>query len=178
MIKKISLVIFLIIFLGFPKEVFAGLEANHSAKLANKENEKKVDFRASSLEKFLKQYRSPLAKYASVFVETADKYQIDWRLVPAITGVESSFGKHIPFGSYNAYGWNNGNYYFSSWEESIEIVTKTLKEKYINRGLDTPQKIAPVYAPPSSTWGSKVNYFIKKIQGVYEKIEFANLNLN
>lgn len=177
--KKILIqVCLVIIFLSLPRAVFAGFEANQSAVLTAKVLERPVDYRVLALEKFLTQYQSPLVKYAKVFVENADKYQIDWRLVPAIAGVESSFGKHIPPGSFNAYGWNNGKYYFSSWEESIEIVTKTLKEKYIARGLTTPFEIAPVYAPLSSTWGSKVNYFMEKIQKVEEKIQIHSLKLD
>jgi len=124
----------------------------------------KTDIRVEQLENFLNDYNSPLASYAQVFVEMADKYQIDWRLLPAISGVESCFGKQIPPYSYNAYGWNNGNFRFESWEDSIEIVSKALKERYYNLGLDTPDKIGRVYAPPSKTWAIKVNYFIEKIE--------------
>ena len=97
-------------------------------------------------------------------MEAADKYGIDWRLVPAITGVESTFGKRIPANSFNAYGWANGDYRFSSWEESIEIVTKALREKYIDKGAASIAKIARRYAPPSTTWGAKVKFFMKKIE--------------
>jgi hypothetical protein len=78
--------------------------------------------------------------------------------------VESTFGKQIPSYSYNAYGWNNGNFRFKSWEDSIEIVSKALREKYFDRGLNTPYKIGPVYAPPSKTWASKVSFFMQKIE--------------
>lgn len=122
------------------------------------------DDRVTKLEQFLETQKSPLAPYAKVFVLTADKYELpDWKLVPAITGVESTFGKAIPFNSYNAYGWANGECSFKNWVESIEIVTKTLKEKYVNKGLTTPETIAPVYAPPSNTWAGKVRFFMQKI---------------
>lgn len=124
----------------------------------------KADFRVVKLQAFLAKYDSPLTSYAQVFIDVADEYQIDWKLLPAITGVESTFGKQIPYNSYNAYGWANGNYAFKSWGESIEIVSKALKEKYLDRGLDTPYKIGPVYAPPSKTWGGKVNFFMQKIE--------------
>jgi len=122
------------------------------------------DERVEKLQAFLAKNDSPLASYAQDFVSMADKYQIDWKLVPAISGVESTFGKQIPYNSYNAYGWANGNYAFKSWQESIAIVSQTLREKYYNRGLDTPAKISHVYAPPSKTWGGKVNFFMQKIE--------------
>jgi len=121
------------------------------------------DFRVENLKNFFKKYNSPLAPYAEDFVIYADQNNLDYRLVPAITGVESTFGKHIPLDSYNAYGWANGDYSFSSWEESIEHVSKTLKAKYIDRGVVSINQIAKVYAPPSSTWGGNVIFFVKKI---------------
>jgi len=124
----------------------------------------KSDGRIRTLTLFLDSYDSPLKDYAADFVKSADNYGVDWKLVPAITGVESTFGKFIPQGSYNAYGWANGNFYFQSWSESIDIVTKTLKERYIDKGADTVEKIAPIYAPPSRTWAGKVRYFMDKIE--------------
>ncbi|MBU3956993.1 glucosaminidase domain-containing protein [Patescibacteria group bacterium] len=137
-----------------------------------------VDKRVIKLKKFLENYDSPLAEYADEFVETADKYGLDWKLVPAITGVESTFGKQIPAGSYNAYGWANGAFYFQSWEQSIDLVSQTLKEKYINRGLNTPYKMGPVYAPPSKTWAWKVTSFMNKLDcfaefGCFEALDFT-----
>lgn len=159
-----GLIIFLLLTLVFPKPAKASFNAGDSAVLENKVlGIEMADSRINQLEEFLDFYNSPLTSYAGNFIETADKFAIDWRLVPAIAGVESTFGKFIPFNSYNAYGWNNGNYQFSSWEESIEIVSQTLREKYLNRGLDNPYKIGPVYAPPSSTWAGKVAFFMEKL---------------
>ena len=100
---------------------------------------------------------------AAKIVMTADKYGLDWRLIPAIAGVESSFGKKMPIHSYNAYGWANGKYRFNSWEESIDIVSKTLKEKYIDKGANDLYKIARIYAPPSKTCARNVEFFVKQM---------------
>jgi soluble lytic murein transglycosylase-like protein len=165
-IMKKQIFIFLIAFMAiflFNQPVQAVEKmAGSSAMLENSLSE--ADQRAFKLEKFLESYDSPLAEYAQVFVESADKYGLDWKLVPAITGVESTFGKQIPAGSYNAYGWANGAYAFQSWEDSIEVVSQALKEKYVDKGLDTPFKMGPVYAPPSKTWAYKVVSFVNKIE--------------
>jgi len=160
-ILAISIAIMAILFLYRPVQAQEKI-AGASAMLEKPESE--VDKRVIKLEKFLESYDSPLAEYAEVLVKTADKYGLDWRLVPAITGVESTFGKQIPAGSYNAYGWANGAFYFESWEQSIDLVSQALKEKYIDRGLDTPYKMGPVYAPPSKTWAYKVDNFINKLE--------------
>jgi hypothetical protein len=118
------------------------------------------------LKKYLEKMDSPLSDHSRTFIQAADRNSLDWRLVPAITGVESTFGKRIPPNSYNAYGWANGNYYFDSWEESIDVVSDTLKEKYVDRGATTIDEIARIYAPPSNTWSWKVKYFMNEIDTV------------
>ena len=72
-------------------------------------------------------------------------------------------GKFIPYKSFNAYGWANGEHSFKSWPESIEVVSTTLKNQYIDKGAPTITKIARRYAPPSTTWGGHVQYFVSKI---------------
>lgn len=140
------------------------LMAGTSAVLKDEFLINKEGCRIGKLRNFLESYNSPFSTKATYLVEITDKYGIDWKLIPAISGVESTFGRQIPYNSYNAYGWANGTYKFNSWEESFEKVAKTLKEKYIDRGLDTPEKIGPVYAPPSKTWVGKVHYFMNKLE--------------
>ncbi len=138
-------------------------EVSSSASIKRPIGNFEFDYRIASLEKFLAKFNSPLTPFASDFVQMADFYGIDYRLVPSISGVESTFGKFIPFESYNAYGWANGNYKFKSWPDSIEIVTRTLRTKYFDKGANNISQIARRYAPPSSTWGGKVKYFEGKI---------------
>lgn len=120
------------------------------------------DKRAEILACFLAKYKSPLIPFANEFVEAADAYGLDWKLVPAITGLESTFGRQIPYGSYNAYGWANGTYRFASWEESIWHVNRVLKEKYIDRGAVTVWQVGKIYAT-SPTWASRVAGLMEKI---------------
>jgi len=168
--KKITLTFlaafFAVIFIAKP--AYANndkiLMAGTSAILKNEFFINKKDCRIEKLRNFLESYNSPFSNKATYLVKVADKYGIDWKLIPAISGVESTFGKQIPYNSYNAYGWANGAYRFNSWEKSFEKVAKTLKEKYIDRRLDTPEKMGPIYAPPSKTWANKVRYFMNKIE--------------
>jgi len=144
-------------------KVSAEVSVAESSAFLKSSNQILKDDRAEKLEIYLKSHDSPLFEYADTFIIVADKYNLDWRLIPAITGVESTFGKRIPKNSFNAYGWANGEYKFHSWDESIEIVGKTLREKYIDRGAPTINKIARRYAPPSSSWAWKVKFFMARI---------------
>lgn len=148
----------------FARPVYAAEQiAQSSAVLTN--GVITADERVERLSQFLHYHNSPLQPYAQDFVTAADKYELpDWSLLPAITGVESTFGKAIPHDSYNAYGWANGAYSFSSWSDSIDHVAKALKEKYYDRGFNTVEKIGKIYAPPSQTWSGKVLLLMKKIK--------------
>ncbi|MBU0569369.1 glucosaminidase domain-containing protein [Patescibacteria group bacterium] len=137
-----------------------------SAQIQKIEKVSQTDMRQVALKKYLEKHNSPLADHADEFIVAADKYDLDWRLVPAISGVESTFGKRIPYKSYNAYGWANGKHSFRSWEDSIEIVSKTLREKYYDNGTPNIAKIARRYAPPSNSWAWKVKWFMREIDSV------------
>lgn len=164
--KYVFIITFAFLMLFITTEV---ISANHYVVSSSAQIVKPVatnseyDYRERILRDYLISHNSPMADYANNFIYYADKYDIDWRLVPAIAGVESTFGKRIPTNSYNAYGWNNGKFSFTSWTESIEVVSKALRENYYNKGATSIDKIARRYAPPSNTWNWKVKYFMNKI---------------
>ncbi|HEX7042022.1 MAG TPA: hypothetical protein VF189_02130 [Patescibacteria group bacterium] len=150
-----------------PQKTHAQEQASgSSATLSSLLVERGQDHRAEILRKYLEKHDSPLAQYADVFVSQADLYQLDWRFVAAISGVESTFGKAVP--CTNAWGWNIPNkehiYCFGSYDEGIRTISKTLREKYINEwGEDTIYSIGRSYAA-SPTWASRVNYFMNDMQ--------------
>lgn len=115
------------------------------------------------LQSYLQKYNSPMVDNAQDFVDAAEQYELDWRLVASIAGVESTYGKHILPGSYNPFGWGGGRIHFDSWRDAIYTVSKGISEKYVKDGLDTPYKMQTRYAPPSTTWGGKVDFFMQKI---------------
>ena len=65
----------------------------------------------------------------------------------AISGIESTFGKFIPYGSYNSFGYDNGQARFSSFDESIDVLGRYLYEMK-NRGLESVEKLGPIFTPP------------------------------
>lgn len=135
-------------------------------------NAKPLDPRAQILKDYLEKRNSPLASYAQDFIEAADLYDVDWRLVPAIAGTESTFGKRIPGGhdplytSYNAWGWGvygDQALGFESWKDGIYTLNKGLREDYIARGLLTPFEMNRRYAS-SKAWGGHVAFFMNDIE--------------
>lgn len=148
------------------KPVYADLSAGSSAKVAMVIVEQKQDNRIKILRDFLKEQDSPLAGYAEVFVENADKYNLDWRLVAAISGTESSFGIHYPYGTYNGWGWGiygNNMHYFTSWEDGIETISKGLRERYMDKwGATNVYEIGRFYAA-SPFWAAHTIHFMNEI---------------
>jgi len=134
------------------------------------------DSRVMALEKVFAKYNSPLVPLAQTYVDTADKYGIDWKLLPAISGLESSFGVYLMPNSHNAYGWGGGYIYFNSWEEGIDKINATLKSNYYGRGANTVWTIGPIYAE-SPTWAVRVNSFMEQIAFQYSQIESKKVAL-
>lgn len=135
-----------------------------TSAVLNLNKEVKKDIRVKRIKNFLLKYNSPITDYAQSIVSLADQYQIDYRLVVAISGVESTFCKAIPYNSYNCWGWKNGNHSFQSYPDALEIVSRTLGKNYYKKGFDTPETIAPIYAPPSSAWAGNVRFFMNLLE--------------
>ena len=173
---KIILSIFLFITLITASEkTYASQNASRSsASLQTSLITKGHDNRAKVLRNFLEKHSSPLTPYSSAFIKIADNYHLDWRLVASISGVESTFGKHIPYNSYNGWGWGiygDNIIYFSSWEDGIETVSKGLRVNYINKWKAiNVYEIGKIYAA-SPRWASNVNYFMEKIS----EFQYQNL---
>lgn len=125
------------------------------------------DERIDTLRAYLTAHNSPLAQESNHFVAEADRLGLDWKLVPAIAGTESTFGKHVPAGSYNAWGWGiptgaRSGIAFTRWKQGITIVSEGLKERYIDRGAVTIEQIGRIYAA-SPRWAGNVRFFLAKI---------------
>ena len=67
-----------------PSAAFAGAQAVPLPTV-------KQDNRAKILQSYLEQYNSPLADHAETFIKEADANHMDWKMVVAISGVESTF---------------------------------------------------------------------------------------
>lgn len=128
------------------------------------------DARARNVYKSLARYNSPLADYADFIVQMADKNAIDYTIVAAISGKESSFGKAIEPDSFNAWGYMSWDAagkrhlrHFSSWKDGIEAESKLISEGY---RLNSNRAIGAKYCPKaecSETWAEDVTTFAEQI---------------
>jgi len=130
------------------------------------------DSRAQKINAVFKEYKCPLEGLGEVFVYEADKYNIPWWLVAAVSFQESTCGKRTPepsgLESYNAWGWavyGDNVQTFDNWVRGIETVSEYMSEKFYQKGVTEPCDIMKTYTPPSQgSWCEGVKYFGDQIQ--------------
>src|SRR5271163_4510892 len=85
---------------------------------------KQNDPRLSRLQKFFGQRDCPLREAAADFLIAADRNELDWRLLPSISMIESSGGKD--YRNNNVFGWDSCRESFTSVREGIHFVAAQL----------------------------------------------------
>jgi hypothetical protein len=135
--------------------VFAGMVAVPVAvaPLTGPETDYKKDPRFAILRSFFSKSDCPAEHYAEAFLDAADRYDLDWRLLPSLSYVESTGGKAAK--NNNLFGW--GSAQFSTPTASIHAVGYRLansslyKDKTLdgvlstyNRNADYPQLVKSV----------------------------------
>jgi hypothetical protein len=115
---------------------------------------------AAQLEGFLARKASPMLPFVGEILSASNRYGVDPRLVVAIAGVESDFGRVCK--GFNAWGWNNGRTRWLSWAHSIDSYTRSISERYPN-WRNVPG-MARSYNPNTpSAWARKVRAFMEAI---------------
>ena len=134
------------------KELIQNLFSGDSEEIVNE-----VDERVLKIEAYYARYNLPLADHAEAFVEAADRYDIDWRLVAAIGFIESTGGKHAcTTATFSAFGWGSCGIDFDSYEDGIDVVSKNLgghnpntahyyKDKTFTQVLYAYNSVIPTY---------------------------------
>lgn len=130
-----------------------------------------ADARATIVASFLERHNSPLEPYdyyGKALVEVADRYGIDYRLLPAIMMQESNLCKSIPEGTHNCLGFgihSRGTLGFENYEAGFDRAARELKKNYIDIGLTTPEDIMRKYTPSSNgSWAYSVNQWIVEME--------------
>jgi len=136
------------------------------------------DFRAVQMHVVLTKYKSPMIGLEEIMIKTAEKYGLDWTLMAAIAGTESSFAKRMPTNCNNPYGWGiygDNKICFKSLEDSIEGVTSGLAKKY---NISSVESIARTYNKVSTAgWISHTKYFMNKIKTAEIPVSSLPINL-
>lgn len=130
------------------------------------------DARAAIVAKFLERHNSPMQpydEYGHKIVAIADRYQFDFRLLPAIAMQESNLCKNTnPAAPGNCLGFGihkSGTLDFDTYEAGFERAGRELKAYYIDKGLTTVELIESKYTPSSNgSWANSVNQWMAEMR--------------
>ena len=117
------------------------------------------DPRLESLQRFFHKGNCPAVAYSSAFLEAADVYDLDWRLLPSISFVESTGGKAAP--NNNMFGWDSGHAQFDSPTAGIHKVGYQLAHSHLYRNKDVDGILATYN--PNADYAVKVKWVMRHI---------------
>jgi len=108
------------------------------------------DARVSKLVNFFRIYDCPEPYHVTSYLRAADANDLDYRLLPVISILESTCGKYQR--KNNHWGWGSNS--FSSAPAGIDFITKRLAEGYF-KNRNTQEKLSlynprPIYAKLAS----------------------------
>jgi hypothetical protein len=114
------------------------------SELPTAAEEYRNDPRLESLRKFFQQGDCPAQHLSEEFLRAADQNNLDWRLLPSISLVESGGGREVR--NHNLFGWDGGKAMFPSERAGIHNVAGRLanSKRYRDKGVD---EILRVYNP-------------------------------
>lgn len=118
------------------------------------------DPRVERLTYFLAANRCPVKHLAPDFVSAADRYQLDWRLLPSIAIVETGCGRQQKRN--NLFGWASARKGFESLRAGIYAVAERLANSklYRNKELDALLRTYNRHAG----YGKKVKRFMLVVE--------------
>jgi hypothetical protein len=114
------------------------------------------------LRHFFDRSACPAAEYALAFLEVADEYALDWRLLPSISYVETTGGKASP--NNNLFGWDSGRARFANPEEAIRSVGSRLAHSALYRSKSLDEIL--VTFNPTGDYARKVKSVMQRIASV------------
>jgi hypothetical protein len=117
------------------------------------------DARLAFLRAFFERSNCPAATLSPIFLEAADMYALDWRLLPSLSFVETTGGKAAR--NNNIFGWDSGRAAFSSAAAGIRSVAAFLAQSALYRNKDV-DGILKTYNGTAG-YGNKVKEVMRSI---------------
>jgi len=119
-----------------------------------------ADPRSARLEAFFKAYDCPAPLHIDEYLRAADSHAVHYRLLPAISLVESTCGAFEKMN--NRWGWDSVQTGFPSVPEGIEFITTQLAENPHYKGKSLEQKLF-TYNP--------YRHYVREVKRLMQEIE-------
>src|SRR3954454_9455231 len=97
------------------------------------------DPRTERLKRFFATLHCPVSYLSPEFIRAADENDLDWRLLPSISVIESGGGK--AYKNNNIFGWANGDHLFPTLKAGIHEVAYKLGRSSLYRNRDVEAKL-------------------------------------
>lgn len=101
------------------------------------------------IDRYLEQHDSPMMGLGKEFWEQGRRHKVDPRLLVAISGNETGFGRLLT-SRYNAFNWfyrGIWDSHYSSWSEAITSVTRGIRQYYFEEGRTSIEALGAKYGP-------------------------------
>lgn len=107
----------------------------------------------------------PLVGQGMAFAVASNECGVDPFLLPAIAVIESNGGRRMKLGTWNAWGWGDGQIAFESFQDGILYISKRFCVSPYYKGKTT-QQILEIYNPPHihSTYANLVLRVMEDMQ--------------
>jgi hypothetical protein len=140
--------------------LFAGVVCLPAPGMLHGEQKAPVaDHRLARLQAFFGKSDCPAKAYSDDFLAAADRYDLDWRLLPSISYVESTGGKSAR--NNNLFGWDSGRAAFATARQGISEVGYRLTHSHLYRSKNLDQLLATYN--PSGEYAQKVKSVMAQI---------------
>jgi beta-N-acetylglucosaminidase len=114
--------------------------------------------------------KPPTVDEQNAFYHASQVYNVDYKLLLAISQLETGFFTSDVYNNYNNVGGikaqsgHNEYQYFNTKVESIYEMARIIRYNYLDLGLDTPSKMSYKYCPPTpESWARQVSNLMKEI---------------
>ncbi len=118
------------------------------------------DPRTIRLHRFFERLHCPVGYLSEDFIHAADDNQLDWRLLPSISVIESGGGK--AYRNNNIFGWANGLMPFPTIRAGINQVAFKLGKSPLYQNRDVASKLR-IYNPEDENYVSAVLNVMNRI---------------
>lgn len=143
--------------------VFAGMVSIPLAVAPQGDAEPAADHREDprfeKIRAFFQKADCPAQEYAHAFLEAADRNDLDWRLLPSLSYVESTGGKAAK--NNNFFGWDSGRAAFATPSAGIHEVAYRLANSLLYRDKDLDGLLSTYNPLPE--YAEKVKSVMRKI---------------
>lgn len=144
-------------------EIKQEIETKRFQKISEIE-EKVLEEKAAKIEALFARYNSPMTGLGRLIINRATECGGDYKIVVAIAGNESGFGR-VPYKLYNPFGYLDGVQY-ANWEDAVNQISCKIAKGFLKPCNNDLTCIIRTYGGDDTDkpkWISNITYFMSQL---------------